>query len=121
MIDNRTAEKKMSDILRIWSQVLTREETQVWNKIRERDLSKDISLKSGLRTPKSIIDQEIKQFRQISAGKKCDMLKTLQQLPEDLLSPANDQSQLSDPSDIPETTPNPLLFEESSLISYLDQ
>ena len=55
--DTRTSEQKMSDILRIWSQWLTKDETHVClNTISERDLSRDISLKSGLRTCKSIID-----------------------------------------------------------------
>ena len=37
MIDSRTSEQKMSDILRTWSQLLTKEETQVWNEISQRD------------------------------------------------------------------------------------
>ena len=83
VIDNRTAEQKMSDILRTWSQLLTVEETQVWNEISRRDLTRDILTPgSGLRTTKSIIDREIRQFRQIDAGKKSEMLKALQQLPE---------------------------------------
>ena len=110
VIDSRTLEQKMADILRTWSQLLTREETQVWNEISERDLSRDISLKSGLHTTKSIIDREIRQFRQIAAGKKSEMLKTLQRLPEELLLPEDNQSQPSDPSDILEATPNPLSF-----------
>ena len=110
----------MADILRTWSQLLTRDETQVWNDISERDLSRDISLKSGLRTTKSIIDREIRQFRQIAAGKKSEMLKTLQRLPEELLLPVDNQSQPSDPSDILEATPNPLSFNESPAVSYLD-
>ena len=54
----RTPEQKMSDILRIWSQLLTKDETKIWNEISHRDLSKDVSLKSGLRTTKSIIASE---------------------------------------------------------------
>ena len=87
VIDTRTPEQKMSDILRIWSQLLTKDETQIWNEISNRDLSRDISLKSGLRTTKSIIDREIKQFRQIAASKKSEMLQTLQQLPEGCYCP----------------------------------
>ena len=57
------SDQKMQDILRIWSQCLDKDETQVWNKICERDLSRDISLKSGLRTCKSIIESEIRDFK----------------------------------------------------------
>ena len=89
----------MSDIFRIWSQVLTKEETDIWNEVSGRDLSKDISLKSGLRTPKSVIDLEIKKFRQ-NPGKKAAMLQTLNNLPEEFLAPPSSQSQLNDPSDI---------------------
>jgi hypothetical protein len=121
VIDNRTPEQKMADILRTWSQLLTVEETQVWNEISRRDLTRDIlTSDSGLRTTKSIIDREIRQFRQLAAGKKSEMLKTLQRLPEELLLPVDNQSQPSDPSDILEATPNPLSFNESPAVSYLD-
>ena len=66
----------MQDILRIWSQALTPAETAIWNEVSQRDLSKDISLKSGLRTPKCVIDREIKQFR-LTAGKKAALSQTL--------------------------------------------
>ena len=46
IIDTRSPEQTMSDILRIWSQVLTPDEAEIWNNISNRDLSKDISLKS---------------------------------------------------------------------------
>ena len=58
IVDRRSDKQKMSDILRISSQVLNREEINIWNEVSERDLSRDISLKSGLRTPKCIIDHE---------------------------------------------------------------
>ena len=115
VIDNRTAEQKMSDILRTWSQLLTVEETQVWNEISRRDLTRDILTPgSGLRTTKSIIDREIRQFRQIDAGKKSEMLKALQQLPE---LPLDNDPQ---PIDIPEATPNPLSGNELPAVSNLD-
>jgi hypothetical protein len=101
VIDTRTSEQKMADILRIWSQLLTKDETKIWNEISNCDLTHDISLKSGLRTTKSIIDREIKQFRQIAAGEKSEMLQTLQKLPVGLLLPDSEQLQSSDLSDIP--------------------
>ena len=60
--DNRTSAQIVSDILRIWCQCLTLEEKQVWNLIADRDLTKTLTLSSGLRTPKSFIDRDINNF-----------------------------------------------------------
>ena len=98
VICTRTPEQKMSDILRIWSQCLTSEETKIWNEISNRDLSIDVSLKSGLRTTKSIIASEIKKFRE-NNSEKSQLLRTLEKLPEIEL-PKSDQ-QLPDQQDIP--------------------
>ena len=123
--DTRTSEQKMSDILRIWSQCLTKDETQVWNTISERDLSRDISLKSGLCTCKSIIDRVIHNFKQISKDKQSDMLQVLQRLPNNtsssslLLSDCN--SQPTDPGNNPEPTSKSLLLNESPAVSHLDR
>ena len=65
VIDNRSDSEKVTDIIRIWSQLLTSEERVIWNEIAERDLTRDISLESGIRTPKSFIENEIKAFRDI--------------------------------------------------------
>ena len=70
IIDIRSDSQKMQDILRTWSQCLNQEETDVWNQICERDLSRDISLKSGLRTCQSIIKEEIRDFRNTSTDRK---------------------------------------------------
>lgn len=56
IVDTRSDEEKMQDILWVWSQVLTPMETAIWKEVSQRDLSKDISLKYGLRTPKYVID-----------------------------------------------------------------
>ena len=50
IVDDREDSKKVADILRIWSQVLTPDEAEIWSDIAERDVTKDISLRSGLRT-----------------------------------------------------------------------
>ena len=106
----------MSDILRTWSQLLTVEETQVWNEISCRDLTRDILTPgSGLRTTKSIIDREIRQFRQIDEGRKSEMLKALQQLPE--LTVDNNPD---DPTDIPEAVTHPLSGDELPAVSNLN-
>ena len=65
----------MADILRISSQVLTPAEAEIWSDIAERDVTKDIALRSGLRTPKLMIDREIKMFRDISNKNKLKMTK----------------------------------------------
>ena len=67
----------MQDILRIWSQCLDKDETQVWNEICDRDLSRDISLKSGPRTCKSIIESEFHDFKNTNKDKKSEMLQIL--------------------------------------------
>ena len=64
-----------------------------------------------------IIDHEIHQFRQIDAGKKSEMLKALQQLPE---LPLDNNPQPVDPTDIPEATPHPLSGNELPAVSNLD-
>ena len=58
--DTRSDSQKVSDILRIWSQILTTDEKLIWNEIAERDLSKTISLSLGIRTPKTFIEKDIK-------------------------------------------------------------
>ena len=67
--DTRTDVEKISDILRVWSQVLTPDEQNLWNDVAERNLSHDISLR-GVRTPKALIDDEIRKFRNIEADKQ---------------------------------------------------
>ena len=106
----------MSDILRIWSQVLTPSELELSNQIAEPDLSRDISLKSGLRTPKSIIDKEIRAFHDISDSQKEKMVKTLAQLPDI-------KSSESDPQARPSEVSNLLTFSEQALVtlSHLDR
>ena len=121
IVDNRTPEQKMSDIVRIWSQCLTSEETKVWNEVSERDILRDISLKSGLRTSKSIIDQEIKKFRGLKPGKKSELLSTLNQLPSESFVSVNYMSQPADPTDIPSTAPLPFCYNESSAVSSCNQ
>ena len=82
IVDDRTDSTKVADILRIWSQVLTPDEAEIWSDIAERDVTKDIALRSGLRTPKSMIDREIKMFTDISNKDKLKMTKLVQNLPQ---------------------------------------
>ena len=77
IIDTRSDSQKMKDILRTWSQCLNQEETDIWNQICERDLSHDISLKSGLRTCQNIIKEEIRDFKNTSTDQKSEMCKIL--------------------------------------------
>ena len=48
IVDNRTHAQIVSDILRIWCQCLTKEDKKVVNLIAERDLTKTLTLSSGL-------------------------------------------------------------------------
>ena len=77
IVDNRSDAQIVSDILRIWCQILTQSEQDVWNEIAQRDLSKAISLPSGLRVPKSFIDKDIKNFRNLKAHEKETLLTKL--------------------------------------------
>ena len=66
----------------MWCQVLTEDEQTIWNGIAERDLSQNTTLSSGLRTPKHIIDAEIKAFKSLNSMNKQDMLAALDIAPE---------------------------------------
>ena len=93
ILDKRSDSQKVTDILRIWSQLLTTEEQEIWNEIAERSLSHDISLESGVRTPKSFIENEIKAFINIKQKDQSALLRTLRTVPD-----------ISRPSPIPQPT-----------------
>ena len=116
IVDDREDSKKVADILRIWSQVLTPDEAEIWSDIAERDVTKDISLRSGLRTPKSIIDREIKTFKDISSKNKNKMSSLLQRLPE---TPCIESSPLSTQDS---SLTAPLSFSSNTMpnLSHLD-
>ena len=94
IVDLRSDSQKLTDILRTWSQCLSGPELSIWNQICERDLSHDISLKSGLRTCQSIIKEEIKDFKNTSTDQKSEMCKILGNVPS-LESPNECNSLLS--------------------------
>ena len=66
----------------MWCQVLTEDEQTIWNGIAERDLTQNLTLASGLRTPKHVIDAEIKAFKSLNSANKQDMLAMLKTAPE---------------------------------------
>ena len=74
MIDKRTDKQKVNDILRIWSQVLDKQELELWSEIAERDISHDISLTSGIRTPKTFVDAKLKKYKSASVKQTRDIL-----------------------------------------------
>ena len=121
IIDTRSDFQKMQDILRTWSQCLNQEETDVWNQICERNLSLDISLKSG----QSIIKEEIRDFQNTSTDQKSKMLQILKNVPS--LEPSNEQpsllshgnSQSVDPSCNPEPSANVLLPNDPPGVTHL--
>ena len=79
--DNRSDSAKVSDIIRIWSQVLRKDEQVIWNGIAERDISKAISLPSGMRIPKSFIEKDIRAFYDLHSSEKALLLKHLEKTP----------------------------------------
>ena len=86
MTDTRTDVQKINDIIRVWSQVLTPSEQLLWNDIAERNLSHDISL-AGIRTPKALIDEQIKKYRNLNASTQKHLLQSLAKAPSDIVSP----------------------------------
>ena len=72
---------------------MTNEEQEIWNEIAERNLSRDISLESGVQTPKSFIENEIKAFKDIKQKDQSALLRTLRTVPD-----------ISRPSPIPQPT-----------------
>ena len=89
MIDKRTDKQKVNDILRIWSQVLDKQELELWSDIAERDISHDISLTSGIRTPKTFVDAELKKYKSATAKQRRDILQSAQKTP-DFSDPVSD-------------------------------
>jgi hypothetical protein len=82
VLDKRSDLQKVTDILRIWSQLLTSEEQEIWNNIAERDLTRDISLESGIKTPKCFIENEIKAFKDLKKKDQNDLVRTLHNVPK---------------------------------------
>ena len=81
VIDTRTDSQKVSDIIRIWSQVLRPDEKLLWSEIAEIDLTQTLSLPSGMRLPKSFIEKDIKQFRDLNKQEKTLLLQNLVEPP----------------------------------------
>jgi hypothetical protein len=113
VIDKRSDSQKVTDILRIWSQLLTSDEQEIWNEIAERDLTRDISLESGIRTPKSFIENEIKAFKDLKKKDQINLLRTLDEAPN--ISNADNVPQQHGESlpqaDLPSENPSRLLCE----------
>ena len=82
IVDNRTPAQIVSDILRIWCQCLTKSEKKVWNDIAQRDLTKTLTLSSGLRIPKTFIDKDIKNFNNLQTSEKNVLLEKLISAPQ---------------------------------------
>ena len=76
IIDQRTETEKINDILRVWSQLMNPAEVKLWSDIAERDISHDISLKHGIRTPKCLVDEELKKYKLASLQQRKDILNS---------------------------------------------
>ena len=104
----------------MWSQVLTPDEAKVWSSCALRDISHDITLKSGIRTPKTIVDEAIKKYKVKSDQEKYDSLTSpLSQpfestdLPSESIPPAN--RDLTDPHVI---LPQELVISENMVADF---
>ena len=67
-VDTRSYEEIALDIERLMSMCLTPDETAVWSEIATRDISHDIHLKSGIRTPAEIVVAEINRYKKEHGG-----------------------------------------------------
>ena len=67
-VDRRTHEQIALDIERLMSMCLTKQEAAAWSKIATRDISHDIHLKHGVRTPAQIIVDEINKYKKQNNG-----------------------------------------------------
>ena len=72
---------------------MTPAEQNLWNDVAERNLSHDISLR-GVRTPKALIDDEIRKFRNIKPDKQKELLQALNQAPSEVLNPLSPTTEL---------------------------
>ena len=120
ILDQRSDKQKINDILRIWSQVLDPDECKIWSSCAERDISHDISLQNGIRTPKVIIDEEIKKYKFATLKEKQSLLSgQLSNLPDPVLTPSENYSPsnqpLADPSCI---LPQELVINEAMLAKF---
>ena len=89
ILDQRSDDQKIRDILRIWSQVLNPDECKIWSSCAQRDISHDITLKNGIRTPKVLIDEEIKKYKSATLKEKTSLLKgQLSHLPDQVITPS---------------------------------
>ena len=72
IVDTRSDHQKMSSILRICSQILSKDELEVWNDLSERFLENATRYESGIPKIRADMLAEIKQFR-ISKKEKSAM------------------------------------------------
>ena len=75
LVDRRNDAQIISDILRVWSQILTPAKQVVWNDMAQRDLSKAVLLPSGLRLNKSFIEKDIKSFQNLKIQERKQIIK----------------------------------------------
>ena len=66
---------------------MTHEEKLIWNDIAERNLANTISLNSGIRTPKSFIEKDIKAFKDLKQTEKSELLRALIKAPNNPSNP----------------------------------
>ena len=63
--DERTDSEKLEDILRVSSQILTKEELAIWNEIAGQNLSQVMRFQSDVRIPKSVLDAELRKHAKL--------------------------------------------------------
>ena len=102
---------------------LNEEELSLWNQIAERDLSHQITLNSGIRTPKQIITDEIKRWRNQNQKLSIDQPPPSPSSPQEPIIPTDPPSEPNtgleslDPADLP-YVPTPVGVESQDIPSH---
>ena len=117
ILDQRSGDQKIRDILRVWSQVLNPDEAKIWSSCAQRDISHDITLKNGIRTPKVIVDEAIKRYKIATLKEKTDLLKgQLSHLPDQLMTPSETYVPTNEPlTDSTCILPEELVIDEAMI------
>ena len=97
LVDDRSPMEIKADILRIWAQMLKPDELELYNSIAERNVSHQCTLNGPIRTPKVIIDEQRKLYKQIAdQEEKKAMLEACFSSGEEIISTLQPDPQINE-------------------------
>ena len=70
LVDDRTEQQKLEDIMRISSQVLNSAELALWEEIAGEKLTNSMKFESDLRIPKVVIDAELRKHNKLKSERQ---------------------------------------------------